>query len=308
MTIRKFVSLILNTISYASQSLAGKTAFYLFSTPIGRSKPSTVEAKVLAESRQSTIKIGGTDVSVYTWGDGKHPVLFAHGWNSGAARCAKLVGPLLQRGYSVIAFDAQGHGLSQGKTTNILQYTDIIMHLYRVHGAFDAIIGHSFGALCSFHAVRQGVTTKCLVSLNGVASFQYLADQFCAELDLNQRIRDYLKARTEALFLPHTNIWESFSAHYEPHKITAPILVVSDEHDTVVRATQAELVREAYPRQVEVYTTSKLGHNRSLRDPSTIERVVFFVNTHGKAATAEGSASSGAGVSELETTPLIAKL
>ena len=55
-----------------------------------------------------------------------------------------------------------------------------------------------------------------------------------------------------------------------------PVLVVHDEGDRKVPVTQARAIVAAYP-QAELVTRSDLGHNRILRDPSTVGAVTAFL-------------------------------
>src|SRR5438105_1441963 len=54
------------------------------------------------------------EVAVYRWGKADRRILLVHGWGGKAAQFFSFVGPLLENGFEVIAFDAPAHGLSSG--------------------------------------------------------------------------------------------------------------------------------------------------------------------------------------------------
>src|SRR5262245_29582359 len=56
----------------------------------------------------------------WEWGEGEC-VLLVHGWGSRAAWMEKLVGPLVESGRHVVAFDLPAHGESPGTMTNIVE-------------------------------------------------------------------------------------------------------------------------------------------------------------------------------------------
>jgi pimeloyl-ACP methyl ester carboxylesterase len=54
------------------------------------------------------------EIAVYHWGKGGRRILLVHGWGGKAAQFFSFVGPLLDAGFEVIAFDAPAHGASSG--------------------------------------------------------------------------------------------------------------------------------------------------------------------------------------------------
>jgi pimeloyl-ACP methyl ester carboxylesterase len=270
----------LNLASRVAPPLAGWAALSLFRLPIARAKLSCREQAVVDQAHRGSMTVSGKSVVTYQWGTGERPVLLVHGWRGRAAKFARFVPSLLERGYSPIAFDAPAHGASGGNATTILEYRDIISRLSGEYGPFEAIIGHSFGVLASFVALREGegVQARRLVAISGVSEMEFLLARFCALLGLGSRLNRELRARIERDMFPgEVGIWERFSAVYRPGSLRIPILVVHDEHDAMADISQAERIIAAYAGQVQTVLTQNLGHNGTLLDDSVVTAVSKFI-------------------------------
>ncbi|HEX5596897.1 MAG TPA: alpha/beta hydrolase [Micromonosporaceae bacterium] len=269
----------LNAISLLAPGLAGTLTFSLFQRPAARRRVRETERDTHARARVEAVRVAGKRVATYRWGDGARPVLLVHGWQSRASRYFALVNELLARGFSPIGFDAPAHGDSDGTTTTILEFHEVIRQLQERYGRFEAIVAHSFGVPCAFHALRSGIEADSLVAISGVCEFSFLHTEFCRRLGLRNAISNDLRMRVEELLQASgTDIWRKFSASYEPHRLTMPLLVIHDEDDPVVPVTQARLIIEAYPRRSRLVTTAGLGH-RPLDDPATVARVADFIES-----------------------------
>src|SRR5688500_6559183 len=93
--------------------VAAELAVALFRRPPGH-KGSESERSALASGEKSNLPLNGRRLAVWRWGKGP-AILLVHGWGSRGARLASFLPPLTEAGYSVVAFDAPGHGASAGK-------------------------------------------------------------------------------------------------------------------------------------------------------------------------------------------------
>ncbi|MBT3017493.1 MAG: alpha/beta hydrolase [Candidatus Thiodiazotropha endolucinida] len=232
----------------------------------------------MALAHRSKLNINDKQVEVYSWGNGARPVLILHGWSSRAAKFTNMINALIEAGYSPIGFDAPAHGESSGSSTTILEYEEICRCLAHEYGAFKAMIGHSFGVLGLFKALKSAVPAEKVVAISGVCDFSYLEEAFSKELRLSESVRDNLRCRIERLFFPVDDIWQNFSVSYGAEKLNLPILLVHDEADDVVDPSQAEKIIEAYDGNVEMYKTRGLGHSRTISDKEVIGKVVDFIS------------------------------
>jgi pimeloyl-ACP methyl ester carboxylesterase len=291
----RLIGATLNFLSRIVPGLAGRWTFALFCHS-RLSKMRDSERETHGEAVAETLAVNGNRVVTYRWGNGEHPVLLLHGWESRSSRYAGFVHALRERGLSAISFDAPGHGDSEGSAT-ILEYYAIIRQLYERYGRFQAIVAHSFGVPCAFLAVRRGVETDRLVALSGPCDFSYLTEKFCGQLGLRPALHDDLRRRTEEFFAPEeTDIWNRFSVSYDPSQIQIPVLVIHDEDDDMVALEQGRKIAAAYAPQATIVITKGLGHRRILSDDGVIATVADFVLESGGHAAALRSESERDGM------------
>ncbi|WP_100449167.1 alpha/beta hydrolase [Glycomyces xiaoerkulensis] len=273
----KSISIALRALASVSPRLAGRAAFFLFCRPMGRGAVREHERDLHERAERSVLEVDGNQVVVHRWGRGERPVLMVHGWGGRASRFADTARALLDRGIPVIAFDAPGHGESSGSITHILHFEEIIERLYKDVGAFGGIVAHSFGSLGVFKALRSGVETDRVVSVNGVCDFFHLLDVFAERLGLGAEVERDLRERSERLLASGDDIWDRFSVSHDPDLIRAPILVVQDEDDDVVDPEQARRIVAAFAPRARLVTTEKLGHRRVLHSDRVTSAVVGFL-------------------------------
>ncbi|MFD5469456.1 alpha/beta fold hydrolase [Streptomyces sp. NPDC127105] len=272
-------STVLNAASLVSGRLAGKGAFTLFHMPLVRSGLRSSERELFEKAHVDRVDAGGGKHAVtYRWGDGSRPVLLVHGWQSRASRLSDFVPELLDRGHSVVTFDAPGHGEANGRSTTILEYRDIVTALHDRYGTFECLIAHSMGVLGSFYGLKHGVKAQKIVTISGVCDFDYLVEEFSAEL----KVRDRLKARLHDEI--RVNLFPDLPLDEVPFSLTdmtgivrAPLLVIHDEDDTRIRVTQGRRIAEAFGDQARLVVTSGLGHRRILGDAEVVRTVLDFV-------------------------------
>ncbi|MEU4986157.1 alpha/beta hydrolase [Streptomyces sp. NPDC021969] len=258
-------------------SAEGEELFDLFRRPHGRSRPRPDERAAMESARTGELRVGPAKVVTYHWGDGRKPVLLVHGWESRASRYAKTVGRLVELGCSPVAFDAPGHGESEGDTTTLVEYRDIILALQRTYGGFVGAVGHSFGALAVSLALRRGLRADRLVAVSPVPDFAYLVDAFCGARGLEPGLADEVRTRIECDLYPgEPDMWTRFSILDGAAEDGAPLLVVQDEDDAAVDPARTGRLVEALGDRARLFTTRRYGHLRILGAPQVVEEIALF--------------------------------
>lgn len=224
--------------------------------------------------------VGGTGtIAVYEWGQGP-AVLLVHGWGGNAAHMGRLVQPLLNAGFRVLAFDAPAHGNSSGRTTDMVEFAAAVSTVARHAGPLHAVIGHSFGAAMAMYAMRDWGMTASRVVL--ASSFQHcnwfvrlFAEQVGLTPDVSRRVHDTFFQRYSGRFdLDRMSVVEmARQAHL-------PTLLVHDETDPEIPFEHGLALAAALPI-AQFKATHGLGHHRVVRNPEVIRRIVAFLAEQG---------------------------
>lgn len=260
----------LTMLNLLPAGVAGRIAFELWRRPFKRGEVRETERKLHQAARKEVID----GVVTYAWGDGQRPVLLVHGWRSRASRFHGFVQRLLDLGYSPISYDAPGHGDSPGRAGTILDHQRIIQALAERHGRFEGVIAHSLGAPFALYAIRQGVAAGRVVTISGLAEFDYLVNAFCRALGLNAKVNQALRRSIErGLFEGDDQIWTKYSVSAGE----VDLLVIHNDEDDVVDPTQAPVLLAKYGSKARFLQTNGLGHRRIMVDPEVITEAVAFV-------------------------------
>ncbi|MBC3987496.1 alpha/beta hydrolase [Streptomyces sp. AC563] len=282
--IEAVASTTLNVVSRVSGRLAGAGAFRLFHMPFARSKLRGVERELFGTATVEHLAVDSGRAVTYRWGDGTRPVLLVHGWQSRGSRLSEFVPGLLERGYSVITFDAPGHGDATGRSTTILDYRAIVTALHDRYGTFEGLVAHSLGVLGSFYALHHGVRAERIVTVSGVCDFDFLIEEFSSELRLRDQLTERLRDQVDRRLFPDVPSERTpFSVTHAVASVHAPLLVVHDEGDTRIDVSQGRRIAAAFGERAQLITTRDLGHRRILGDADVVRTVLDFVE-HGPGA------------------------
>lgn len=269
---------IMTATSRLAPPLAAEVAYRQFVSLGSPEKVHRLDAAIHARARVEALELNGERVATYAWGTGPETIILVHGWRSRASRWATLVAALESPQRTIVAFDAPGNGDSAGRRTTVLDYAAIIRLLAARHGDVQAIVGHSFGVLASFLAVREGVSTRRLIGISGMASATQLLDTFSAQLGLSERAKLGLARRFERRVFPdEPDLWHRFVSELDPTETRIPLLLLHDAGDPSVPYSQAEIIAQAHLGAVTLERTDGLGHHRILNDPAVIDAILGFV-------------------------------
>ena len=261
-----------STLTRLSPSLAGRLTNYLWYRTQRRSVTAEEQA-VLDRARVEVRRYAGKSVRVYRWGEGQ-PVLLTHGWNGDAGQMTFLVAALVEQGFQVTAFDAPGHGGSSGNSTDIFEISGLITQLLRESGDDTAVIAHSFGGMCTLHAIANGARASAVVSISAPKDVTILLQQFSALLGLNEVVVAQLKRRLEQRL--GEDMWSSFSMPEWVRSAGLPGLIIHDSRDRYIPVSNSRAVHAAWPES-ELRITRGLGHMRILQDAEVISSITRFL-------------------------------
>ena len=291
MTDREYVELMNSTIvrSYepawtplarvggrALSALAPATAARLgarwFLTPPRHRRPGT-EIALIERAQARPVFVGGRRIEMWKWGRGP-AVLLVHGWGGRGAQFGAFVDPLVARGFSVITFDAPGHGASESGPVTIPEMTAALRAVADTQRPLAGLVAHSVGATVATRALYEGLSASAVVLVAPAAELSIFATSFACGLGLSPRVASLMRERVEER---EGKPWSAFDVTTLGPALSAPLLVVHDRDDGEVPWQHGRLTAHSWAGPAEVLETDGLGHRRVLRDPAVVAAAVAFV-------------------------------
>ena len=226
------------------------------------------------------VDLRGRAIRGWAWGSG--PVAYlVHGWGGTAEQLTPLVAPLLDRGFSVVAFDGLSHGNSDAgshgaRSSDAVELGRSLDAVAARFGPARVVIAHSMGALSTVLALRDGwLATERLVLIAPPPGIRNLLVGFRRELGFGtrteQRLLAYAERRTGYAVA-------DLDVALIGGQIERPDLLVV--HDLLDReadhASSVDLVR-GWPG-AELLSTAGLGHRRVLADAAVAGAVARFAD------------------------------
>jgi pimeloyl-ACP methyl ester carboxylesterase len=271
-------------LTLIAPAAAAEFAVALFRRPPGR-KGSESERTALATGERLDLTLHGRHLAVWRWGQGP-AVLLVHGWGSRGARLASFIPPLNEAGFSVVAFDAPGHGASAGRLSSLPQFISAIEAVARRFGPVEAVVAHSMGGAATTLAMGRGLAVGCAVFLAPAADPAGYSERFAEVVGLAPSLLARMKAKIESRFGAR---WEEFDVLAAARKMTAPLLVFHDPDDRDVAWSDGAAISAAWPG-AELVSTEGLGHRRIVQDPGVVLRAVAFLVRSKETTRAHGGA------------------
>ena len=268
-----YVNASLQTLQVVAPPLASRMAEHLFLSP-QHFPPTDREIAALAGARRSTLDHGNDRLAMWTWGKGP-TVLLVHGWAGRGGQLASFVQPLVDRGLSVVAFDAPGHGRSTGR------YSSLPAVARAVRAVADAapstvvgVIAHSMGGAATALALKAGLRLNRAVFVGAPIDPARYIGQFSTMFGLSHDTQVALQTRVADRY---DTTWQALEIRAHLAEMETRLLVVHDEGDPEVPFTDALAYAELWPG-AELMATKGLGHRRVLRDEEVIDRVTRFLS------------------------------
>lgn len=249
---------------------AERLAGYLFAKPRRVAiRPEARETMVAAH--RFNLEVEGTSLAAWSWGDGP-TVLLHHGWSGRASHMYRFVEPLVDAGFSVVAYDAPAHGDSPGRTTSLPEMARVLdAAAWRLHG-IHGFVGHSFGNAVAMYAIRHGLRLERAVLLAPPSDMNFFIDRFSTTVGLGPAIRRGMERRWIERY---RFSWNDMDVRGWAQGEKPPLLVFHDRSDTMVPWEHGEEVAREWGNAVLV-TTNGLGHRRIREDERVIREATAF--------------------------------
>lgn len=259
-----------------SPFLATRFASRLFLTPFKYKRPKR-ENNMFEKSEKDLILIPKIDrkVQVYQYGNSKasKKALLVHGWSGTGTQLSKIADAFIEKGYSIVSFDAPAHGNSPGKLSMMPFFIETIHHLHRTYGSFDIAVGHSLGGMSLLKACAEGLPLNKMVIIGTADSITEITNNFAKNMQLNYDTGIRMKRFFDKKFGQDLN---NYSGAVSAKKVKIPTLVVHDKDDVDVSFKDAKAIHQALDHS-ELLITKKLGHRKILGDKEVIQKIVNFI-------------------------------
>jgi pimeloyl-ACP methyl ester carboxylesterase len=273
MTVSRFTRAAFAAVSRLAPSAASRLALRRFLRP-PRHRPSARTAEFLATGTQQTLRLGGQRIKTWQWGNGPR-VALVHGWGGVGGQLSSFVSPLVAEGFSVVTFDAPGHGMSDGRETPLLHFADAIEVVAANGAPLHGVIAHSLGAAATACALSRGLTAQRVAFIGPPSRPSQWIRIFGAQIGVSETV---IRLMYDDVLRYVQSDWDALETIRLAPRLAVPLLVVHDLDDDNVPIGQGVELVHASP-DAHLITTRGLGHWRILRDPDVIAAVTNFVMT-----------------------------
>ena len=267
------------TIGLFAPETAARIAFELFCTPYS-GKPKRTEPLIFEKAENiELVTEGNITLRGWCWqpeddlSNGKK-ILILHGFDSCAYKFEKYIRPLRKEGFTVYAFDAPGHGISDGKTINSLQYKKAIIKIDETFGSFYGIMAHSIGGLAVSLATEKLFNLKKLVLIAPAVEITRPIEYFANMVGLSVSLK-------EAFYNYIIKIGGFPISYYDSRKAMKAVidtLWLHDKEDKICPFEDVEPLIEFKPKHITFHITNGLGHSNIYREPTIVKEIInFFV-------------------------------
>ncbi len=258
-------------LSTLAPHAAAQRAERLFLTP-PRHRRSAAEIALLSSASARPLQVGKHRIETWRWGSGPS-VLLVHGWGGRGTQLGGFIEPLVAHGFSVVTFDAPGHGASEGGLVTIPEVVAVLREVAASQRHLVGLVAHSIGGTAAARALHDGLRVDVAVLIGAPAHLVDPAARFTETLGFSRHTGELMRARIEQRAgMP----WSAFEVSTLAPAQSPPLLLVHDRGDAEVPWQHATLIARAWPG-AEVLSTDGLGHRRILRDPDVVAAAVAFI-------------------------------
>lgn len=261
-------------MQFFSSSLAKDFAIKVFSTPPDFKLPER-EEMMRKSAKKELIPVPGLKekIMTYTYGYSKKKILLVHGWAGRGTQLFAIADKLLENGMMIVSFDAPAHGLSEGKTSDHMEYVAAINAVNEQFGPFYAAVGHSFGGITLMDALRKNAFLEKLIVIGIAASTRGILNEFIKKMQLKPKVAKKMEGYYNQKY--NVNI-DSTSASETAKEVLIPTLVLHDIEDNDVDVSNAFKVRQNLTNgKIEI--SNGLGHRRIMRDANILALIIDFL-------------------------------
>ncbi|MEX2596673.1 MAG: alpha/beta hydrolase [Salibacteraceae bacterium] len=267
----RFLRIVFPIIEILAPGLAARLAVFLFLTPV-RFGFTPAEKEVLKEFRQGFKSINGKRIAFYEVGEGP-TLLLLHGWSGRGMQFRVLAQSLAASGFHCVLIDAPGHGRSDGKQTNLFEFSEVFNVFIAEADNLKAVIGHSLGAASISYAIANGTQVPAFITLGAPVIAQDILDTFTNTLNASKRVQKGIRKKAVAHF---GETFQGVAMETTFRKVQCPVLSLHGANDHDVDLSHLDKLKSINP-QIDALVFSETGHRRILRDERVVEAIIDWL-------------------------------
>jgi pimeloyl-ACP methyl ester carboxylesterase len=265
----------LRPLSYVAPTLVGSFWGKYFMETSRHKRPGW-EQDLLARGEPLTL---AGNIRAWSFGGSGPLVVLAHGWDGRGSQLGKFIGPLVERGFRVVAFDGPAHGDTPGTWTNLVQHARAMValtdDLVSRFGPIRGVIGHSFGSAASVLAVTMGMDARKLVLIASPCSLQNVFDRYVSFVGMSPAAARHMQREIEEAVGYRVENLEVARMTERMPGVRA--LVFHDPADEEVPYSEAECIVRDWPA-ARLVRVEGVGHRRILKAAPVIAETVDFLS------------------------------
>ena len=262
-------------LSLISKKKAAAIALDLFRTP--QTRNTKLPSKIFDKAEKLQFDIEGVTVHGYSWNHNVlKKVLIVHGFESSIVNFDHFVFPLMDKGYGVLAFDAPGHGRSDGKTITAPLFAKMITMICEKYGPVQSFMAHSFGGLTLSMALENMEHNESfkVVFIAPLTELKTAAENFFHLINVDEKVREKFDELITDMG-GHSLAWYSIQRAIK--NIKAQVLWLHDEDDDQTPIRDVLKVKKDNPANVRFLITKGLGHSRIYTDKKIVQEIIDFL-------------------------------
>lgn len=260
-----------NTLATIAPQLAARQAFGTF-TRVRRGRYDETQREYLQDAMKERLQVNGQEIQLYEWDGEGEQVLLVHGWESNTYRWRFLIPKLREAGFAILAFDAPGHGASEGSHLHVLKYADCMDEVMKRYKP-KFVVGHSVGGMTTLYGHYRSNYSQLekIVTLGSPAEFKDIVDHYQDLLALKPGLMSAFKSFINGRYGVEV---DGFSSPEFVKENQIQGLLFHDREDPITPFRASETVHSNWKKS-RLVATQGLGH--SLQEDSVHQQIVSFL-------------------------------
>ncbi len=271
-SIQKSIGFYFNIASYINPKWVANKGFILFCSPMSQ-KPKKHQSDFLTAGKDIVLDFENKKIQTYKWGNGSKKILLIHGWASHTFRWKSYIEQLAAQDFTIYAFDAPAHGLSEGKILHVVLYSKVMDLFLKQNNEIKHILSHFIGGFATIYWLFQNKenTIKNVVIMAAPGEADDFFNFYQTTLGLSSRTLRIIKNK----FIESLNHEPSyFSTSKFAKSLTTKSLIIHDKEDKDTAHQNSVALHENW-KGSRLILTEGLGHG--LKSKKLQTEIIQFV-------------------------------